>query len=156
MPVLLLGTKVSYVFSGNLADIYGSKLIIKWLLIIYLAGVLLCTFSVSALMTLACMFLQGAGASYIIVFMYITKIYGRNSLVFIFKLVLIGMLFTPISSALAGYIAQAYSWRYVYGGMGAFYIFLFFMTHALVPVQCDTKKILPSEILTQLVWFYEK
>ena len=139
LPVLLLGTTVSYLFSGNLADIYGPKLIVKWLLIIYLVGVLLCAFSVSALMTLAGMFLQGAGASYIIVFMYITKMYGESALAFISGLVLISMLFVPFSSALAGYITQAYSWRYVYGGMSIFYILLFFMTHALVPVPRDIK-----------------
>ena len=75
LPALILGTTVSYTFSGGLAECYGSRRVMQGLIVLYGVGVTLCAFSFSIVMLLVGMFIIGMGAYYIILLMYMMKSY---------------------------------------------------------------------------------
>jgi MFS transporter, DHA1 family, multidrug resistance protein len=117
LSVLIFGTTVSYIFSGGLADCYGPKRVMQWLIGLYGVGVALCAFSFSIVMLLVGMFVIGMGAYYIILLMYIMKSYPGQALrvqalvnSFIFLVIIV----VPFVS---GYITHHYDWRYVFIGV---------------------------------------
>lgn len=117
LPVLILGITVSYTFSGELAECYGSRRVMQGLIVLYGVGLALCAFSLSIIMLLVGMFIIGMGAYYMILLMYIMKSYQEKALRVQALVNTSIYVVIPLVPFVSGYVTHHYNWRYVFWGV---------------------------------------